>query len=99
MKKLRAANAAGCFGLIGLSTLLLACGQAGPEAQGGENIDRVGEALVTPDKIYTDGSGQLSILVRTCDWQGSLTPAPHCSYCALDPDWVLVGGGAEIQTS
>lgn len=98
MKKLRAANAASWVGLIGLGTLLLACGQAGPE-QGSENINRVGEALVTPDKIYTDGSGQLSILVRTCDWQGSFTPLPHCSYCAVDPDWVLVGGGAEIQTS
>jgi hypothetical protein len=95
MKKLRAANAAIWVGLIGLSSVLLACGQAGPE-QDSENIGSVSEALVTPDKFYTDGSGDVQIVVRTCDWAANYTSGPHCSLCAVDPDWVLVGGGAEI---
>ena len=45
MKKGAAANAAGWVGLIGLSSVLLACGQAGPETQGSENVARVSEAL------------------------------------------------------
>ena len=92
MKKL----AGGWVGLIGLSSVLLACGQAGPETEGSENIGRVSEALTTPDKFYTDGSGQLQIVVRTCDWAASYTTGPHCVLCAVDPDWLLVGGGAEI---
>jgi hypothetical protein len=96
MKKLVAVNAAGWVGLIALSGVLLACGQAGPETQGSENVERVSQALVTPDKFYTDGSGELQIVVRTCDWPTSYTTGAHCALCAVDPDWVLVGGGAEI---
>ncbi len=95
MKKLGAASAASWVGLMGLSSVLLACGQ-GPESQGSENLESVREALTTPDKFYTDASGQLQIVVRTCDWAASYTAGPHCVLCAVDPDWVLVGGGAEI---
>lgn len=92
MKKVVAARAVGWVGWMGLSGLLLACGEAERES-----LARVNEALTTPDAFYTDGSGQVRIVVRTCDWPASYTAGSHCAYCAVDSDWMLIGGGAEIS--
>jgi hypothetical protein len=62
----------------------------------GEVDDAVAGALVVGDKFFTDGSGDMTILVRTCDYPAN-TAASLCQYCAVDPGWVMIGGGAEIQ--
>lgn len=59
----------------------------------GTAIDKASNAISITD--FTDGSGQIHVRVKQCDWVG---PAAHPSTsCAVDPGYVLVGGGAEIE--
>jgi|GEM_PF-7007267 len=61
-----------------------------------EVTERTG-ALITPYP-YTDVSGKLQFHVRAC------TPTPlatglRCGYCAVEPGYIVIGGGAQILGS
>lgn len=56
-------------------------------------------ALAITDKYYTDASGDVDVVVRTCDYDALAKTGKHCNYCALDDGWVMIGGGAEIEGS
>jgi hypothetical protein len=62
----------------------------------GEVDETVVGALTVADKIITDGSGDMTIMVRTCDYPATAA-ASWCQYCAVDPGWVMIGGGAQIE--
>lgn len=85
-----------------LSSLLLpaalgACGGAEPGAEGSVEIQREQSALEVSDKVFTDGSGDLTIQIRTCDYPASTSVGSRCQFCAVDRGWVMIGGGAEIE--
>jgi hypothetical protein len=84
-------------GFVLLFGALSACG--GTEHESEDGIETVQSALVVADKLFTDGSGEVKILVRTCDYPATATTGPRCTFCALDQGWVMVGGGAEIEGS
>jgi hypothetical protein len=81
---------------------IIACGDVGGGEYGSETAI-VRSALVVPDQFFTDGSGDVKIVVRTCDYHplspAAATSGKHCVYCGLDDGWVMVGGGAEIEGS
>jgi hypothetical protein len=85
------------------SIFLIGCNEAlqNPANAGGskEKNELATSAYVTGDKTFTDATGDLKILVRTCDFTGNPVAGRHCSYCALDQGWVVIGGGAEIEGS
>jgi hypothetical protein len=88
--------------LVVLAALLLAltsaCGQVDVGTNGGDDVAVVSSALSAQDRDFVDASGQVHIKVRVC----GATPSAvglRCAYCKLDPDYVLVGGGAEIGGS
>ncbi len=81
------------FGLA-VCMSVVACGADHTEL---DDVAEVQQGLVQADRFYTDGSGKVSIVVRTCDWPSSYTTGLRCAYCAVDDDYVMVGGGAEIQ--
>jgi len=89
------------FGALGvvLVSALSSCG--GAPSSDGEPVGTVASALTpmptTSDKFSTDASGDLKIVVRTCDFPSSFTTGARCAFCALDAGWTLIGGGAEIQ--
>lgn len=55
--------------------------------------------LAVADRVFTDATGDVKIQVRTCDYEASAFSGKHCTYCALDEGWVMIGGGAEIEGS
>lgn len=73
-------------------------GPAGAKGDGG-GMESAMSALVVTDKVFTDASGDVKIMVRTCDYQASGTSGKHCTYCAVDRGWLMIGGGAEIEGS
>jgi hypothetical protein len=77
------------------TVLLGACGS--PEPADDPAVAATSVALVTADKFFTDATGDLTIVVRTCDFPASFTTGPRCAYCAVDQGWTMIGGGAEIQ--
>jgi hypothetical protein len=85
------------------SVLLLSCNQEQPAPTGiksnPDGAKAASTALATADKIYTDATGDMKILVRTCDYPATAVAGPQCSYCSLDRGWVIIGGGAEIEGS
>ena len=89
------------------SIILMNCNESAPtsasrETPGTESVAASVAASVTAavtDRIFTDGSGDVKTLVRTCDYPSGATAGNNCSYCALDSGWVLIGGGAEIEGS
>ncbi len=59
----------------------------------GEDVGSASEALTIQD--YVDSTGRIFIRVKTCDWSpSSQHPA---AVCTVDPGYVLVGGGAEVE--
>src|SRR3954467_13711340 len=88
----------GAFGVL-LVSALSSCG--GATSSDGESVGTAASALTpmptTSDKFSTDASGDLKIVVRTCDFPSSFTTGARCAFCALDAGWTLIGGGAEIQ--
>ena len=60
-----------------------------------ENVGSAQQALTSTD--YFDAAGLVQIRVKTCDWTAALEhPVTTCS---VDPGFVLVGGGAEVEGS
>ncbi|HEX6766509.1 MAG TPA: hypothetical protein VF103_13545, partial [Polyangiaceae bacterium] len=87
------------FALGGLlASVLTSCG-APPSSDEpvGSTASAVTPTPTTSDKFSTDASGDLKIVIRTCDYPSSFTTGARCAYCALDAGWTLIGGGAEIQ--
>src|SRR5688500_18136263 len=82
-----------------LSAGLGACGAESGQDIEQEPIASRQEALQIPDKFFTDGSGDVTIMVRTCDFPLDDPAGPRCHFCAVDRDWVMIGGGAEIEGS
>ncbi len=79
---------------------LVACGAEPVGALGeAEQVGEATSALVVADKVFTDGSGDVKIQVRTCDYPASAATGSRCQYCAVDQGWVMIGGGAEIEGS
>jgi hypothetical protein len=84
------------------SVFLMNCNESPPTSSPEKlEMEPVSAAVVAAvsDRIFTDGSGDVQTLVRTCDYPSAATAGNNCSYCALDAGWVLVGGGAEIEGS
>lgn len=78
------------------STLVIAaCGD--PELAANGPVEVTSSGLVTADQFFTDASGDVTIMIRTCDWPASFTTGPRCAYCATDAGWQMIGGGADIQ--
>lgn len=83
--------------VLSLLTMLAACApldsdEGNDGAAGGHEIGVKTQALSTD---YTDASGQITIRIKTCGWT---SPAQHArTACSVDTDFVLVGGGAEID--
>lgn len=77
---------------LGLAAVLLmlvsASGCAGLETS---------EAEQALDTDYTDASGTLTVRIKQCEWSPKLGH-PTAS-CTVDSDFVLVGGGAEVEGS
>jgi hypothetical protein len=65
--------------------------------EGGEPV--AASVLAVTDRVFTDATGDVKIQVRTCDYEPTATAGKHCTYCALDQGWVMIGGGAEIEGS
>jgi hypothetical protein len=67
-------------------------GCGAPEMQQRDDIASVESAIFNTD--FQDASGSILIRVKTCD----ISPSnfTNCAYCIMDPQWTLVGGGAEI---
>lgn len=75
--------------------LLAGCGAEGIEAEQGseENLGSVSEELGS--STFLDSSGKVQIRIKMCPWVG---PASNPSAtCDVDADYVLVGGGAQIE--
>jgi hypothetical protein len=87
------------LGVLLLSAALGACGAEGGQDIAEEQIVSHEEALVVADKIFTDASGDVKVMVRTCDYPANLTTGSRCHFCAVDQGWVMIGGGAEIEGS
>jgi hypothetical protein len=90
-----------CLGaaLVGLSLSVAACGAVDPDGNpvafenGDEEVASVSEALT---KDFTTPDGRVTVRIKQCGF--SATPASHSSAnCAVDSDFVLVGGGAEVE--
>ena len=80
-----------------LAVAVLGCTLAGCGGGAGETGDTsVARGAVTSTTV-SDQSGLVKVNLKVCDWSDT---APHPqSTCELDPGWVLVGGGAEIDGS
>ena len=87
------------LGAVLLSGTLGACGGEPIEQAETGAVESNREALAVADKIFTDGSGDVQIMVRTCDYPATATTGPRCHFCAVDAGWVMIGGGAEIEGS
>jgi len=87
------------LGVMLLSVGLGACGAESGEDLAEGPIASHQEELVVADKIFTDASGDVKIMVRTCDYPANATTGSRCHFCAVDQGWVMIGGGAEIEGS
>lgn len=77
-----------------LSALLSVAGCAG-NAVSDETVESQSAALTSVD--YYDSTGLVHIQVKTCDWTAA---AEHnVTACTVNPGFVLVGGGAEVENS
>jgi hypothetical protein len=91
-------NNAARFSIAGLLLAPFAIGGCGaaPDAMDPDPaIDTVSEAVTTWSPTVTDGSGKISVRIKTCDYS-ALSNTPTAS-CSVDTGWVLVGGGADIS--
>jgi hypothetical protein len=85
------------------STLVWNCSEESPNPvevktnTGSMLVAPAAAALAITDKYYTDASGDVDIVVRTCDYEAVAKTGKHCNYCALDDGWVMIGGGAQIE--
>src|SRR5688572_21793761 len=66
------------------------CSQ-GPESDA-EDVDVKQLSIQRVD--YKDGSGNILLRVKTCDYTPSATN--NCAYCVVDDGWARIGGGGEI---
>ncbi len=85
--------------LVSVLTVVLSfvAGSCGEGSNDDDQVVATSEALTAPDRTFSDASGDVTVLVRTCDWPTAFTTGHRCAYCALDPGWAMIGGGAEIQ--
>jgi hypothetical protein len=90
----RASRWGGALTIVALG----ACAGADGAEQKPEHVGSVVSALEPGE--YTDASGQVHIRIKTCDYPATTPQAGDlCAYCTLEPDWLLIGGGAEIEGS
>jgi hypothetical protein len=89
----RAGRWAGALTLVGLA----ACGSTDGEEHELEQVGSASSALSNNE--YTDGSGQVHVRIKTCDYPATSQTGDLCAYCTLESDWLLIGGGAEIEGS
>jgi hypothetical protein len=70
----------------------------------GTTQQAVSSAPAVSTQDYVDDSGTIRVRVKTCDWAnsavvstalGNFDDAETC--CEIDPEFVMVGGGAEIE--
>src|SRR5262245_31270856 len=93
----RACLAAAC--ILGSSLLVWAATGCGgePAANRTSDLEQTASALSTAD--YTDGTGNISVRITTCDWVASTLQSNRPTaeaICPVAPGWVLIGGGAEV---
>jgi hypothetical protein len=75
---------------------------AGAALMGGCRLNESAPAEPRPElavaaitnKTYTDPSGQVEVVVKTCD--PTALAATNCAYCTVDDGWSRIGGGANI---
>jgi hypothetical protein len=80
------------------SGVLAGCGAEAGTDEATENVAKVQDELTVTDQSFEDGAGDVFVQIRTCV-PDSATSGSRCHYCALDQDWVLIGGGVEIEGS
>jgi hypothetical protein len=85
-------------GVLLLSGALGGCGAENGQPVAEEQIASQQHALAVEDRYFTDASGDVKIVVRTCAYPDATTGS-RCHFCAVDEDWVMIGGGAEIDQS
>ncbi len=83
----------GALAIAVLGCALTGCGGL----RAGEADETSVERGAITSTITSDTSGLVKVKLKACDWS-DIAPHPE-SICELDPGWVLVGGGAEIQAA
>jgi hypothetical protein len=81
---------------MGAAALGLLASGAGCGLDTGDDAVVSRQAALTSED-FSDSSGLVHIRIKICDWSA---PAQHpFATCTVDPDFVLVGGGAEVEGS
>lgn len=68
---------------------------AGPDEPGAEREEDLAEAASALSGDFTDASGTVTIRIKQCGWSASV--AHPSTTCTIESDFVLVGGGAEVE--
>jgi len=81
------------YTILGAGALVLCClSSAACSGESSEDVSRHQDAL---SGDFTDASGKVTIRIKTCGWT---SPAEsNTATCTVDTDFILVGGGAEIE--
>lgn len=77
-----------------LAAVLLACGASACDSLD-DQLESTSGSLSSND--FFDDSRTLFVRVKTCDW--SAVAAHPAATCSVDPGFVLIGGGAEVEGS
>jgi hypothetical protein len=78
---------------LSFTSILAGCGLADDELGRSPEPTAQLEQVLSGD--FVDATGTVTIRIKECGWSAT---APHpTATCAVDPDFVLVGGGAQIE--
>jgi hypothetical protein len=84
-------------GVLSCGLVLGAASGCAMEAGTAEEENLGSQAQAVSSVTYFDASAKVQTKVKICDWSGS-SQIPSAT-CTVDPGYVLVGGGAEVEGS